>query len=823
MNWKRITPHLLAVGIFLVITVLYCRPALEGKVLQQTDVLHWKGMAQGSFEFKEQHGHFPLWTNTLFGGMPSYQVAMEAPNPVSLMYIHKVLTLFLPSPFCFFFLMCLSFYFLSQVLRLDYRLGILAAIGYAFASYTPIIVSVGHETKALAMGYAPALLGGIFLIFQKRYYVGAAFTSLFAGLMIAMNHPQISYYFLLAIGIMCITYAIYWLRQKDVMHLVKSFALLLVCAVLGVMANMVILATTYDYSKATARNGTLQLDSTGSKQVATTGLDIDYAFTWSYGVGETMSLFVPNVYGGASSGAELTSESNLAKYLVSKGVDAAQSESFAKGFPMYWGPQALGTSGPVYLGAIMCLLFILSMIYLKGADKWWIAAACLFGIMLSWGKNFAGFNEFLFNNLPMYNKFRAPSMALVIPQLLFPLAGMLVLQKIFFDKNDKPLLTKAIRNTGFVLLGLLLVAGAMYSSFSYKGPGDERLLAQLTQYYGADESNGIYNAMIADRQSLFGADLLRSLLFAGIAFGLLWLWLKDKLKLAYVLPGLVFLGSLDVIVQGRRYLSNNNFQTKDDQSASYFTPTPADEQIMADTGHYRVLNMTQDVFNDALTSYFHNSVGGYHPAKLSIVEDVLSFQLRKQPMNLQVLNMLNTKYVIVPDDKGQPAVQMNPDALGPCWFVKQVQFAEGAAGAMKAITNFNPRDTAIVENDYKTAVPFTPVYDSSATISLVQNTNDVITYKSNSKSNQFAVFSEIFYDRGWVATIDGKETPIAKTNYELRGLAVPAGTHTIVFEFKPASYYSSVKVAIAASAVVWLLILFVVFRYVKRKGKEGWD
>mgnify|MGYP000228706850 CR=1 FL=1 len=823
MNWKRIAPHLLAVGVFLIITVMYCRPALEGKVLQQSDVLNWKGMAQGSFEYKEKNGHFPLWTNTLFGGMPTYQVAIDPPNPVSLMYIHKIITLFLPSPFCFFFLMCISFYFLSQVLRLDYRLGILAALGYAFASYTPIIVSVGHETKALAMGYVPALLGGIFLIFQKRYYVGAAFTALFAGLMIAMNHPQISYYFLLAIAVMCITYAVYWIKEKDFAHLLKSFGILAVCALLGLMANMVVLATTYDYSKATARNGTLQLDSTGTKQVESNGLDIDYAFTWSYGVAETMSLLVPNVYAGASSGQELTGESNLSKYVQSKGADAAQAESFAKGFPMYWGPQTLGTSGPVYLGAVMCLIFILGLIYLKGADKWWIAIACVMGILMSWGKNFAGFNEFLFNNLPMYNKFRAPSMALVIPQLLFPLLSMLALQKLFFGKGDKIVISKAIRNTGFVMLGLILLAAAMYSTFSYRTVTDDNLIAQLKQYYGPDESTGIYNALIADRQSLFGSDLLRSIVFAGMAFGLLWFWMKEKLQLKYVLPALVLLSSIDVIVEGRRYLNNDNFQTKDDQSASYFSPTPVDEQILADTGYYRVLNLTRDVFNDAITSYFHNSVGGYHPAKLAIAEDVLSFHLRKQPMNLHVLDMLNTKYVIVPDDKGQPMVQMNPGAVGACWFVQHVQFEKDAVSAIKALDNFNPRDTAIVEAAYKSSVPFLPAYDSTASIRLVENNNDVITYKSSSTANQFAVFSEIFYDRGWKATIDGKEVPIVKTNYELRGLAIPAGSHTIVFDFKPSSYYDSVKIAIAASAIVWLLILFVIFRYVKRKGKEGWD
>jgi hypothetical protein len=823
MNWKRIVPHLTAIGVFLTITVFYCSPALQGKVLQQSDVIHWKGMSQGSVLFKEKFGHYPLWTNTLFGGMPSYQVAMEAPNPISLMYLHKIITLFLPSPFCFFFLMCIGFYFLSQVLRFDYRLGIMAALAYAFASYTPIIVAVGHETKALAMGYAPFLLGGIFLIFQKRYYVGAAFTSLFAGLMIAMNHPQISYYFLLCAAIMCLAYGIYWFRQKEWLHAIKSFSLLVVCAALGILANMVILATTYDYSKATARNGTLQLDSTGTQQQVSTGLDIDYAFSWSYGVIETISIMVPNIYAGASNGNELTEKSHLAKYVSSRGADTEQAKQFARGFPMYWGPQLGGTSGPVYLGAVITLLFILGLFNIKNVDKWWIAGTCLFLTALSWGKNFPSFNNWIFDHLPLYNKFRAPSMALVIPQLLFPLLGMMSLQQIFFVTTERKQNWLHLRNTGFVVIGLLLIAASFYSSFDYKSETDERLIAQLTQFYGADESNGVYNAIIADRQSLFGNDLLRSFLYLAISFGILTLWVRNKLKTQYALLALVFIAGLDVITQGRRYLNKDSFQTKDDQSVNYFSPSAADQQILSDTGYYRVLNLTQDVFNDALTSYFHRSVGGYHPAKLAIVEDVLNFQLRKQPMNESVLNMLNTKYLIVPDEKGQPTAQVNPGALGPCWFVKDVQFVDGAAAAMKAISNFNPALTAIVEKEYKSAVNSLPVYDSTATIQLIKNENETILYKSNSRAPQFAVFSEIFYDRGWKAFIDGKEVPIAKTNYELRGISIPAGSHEILFEFKPASYYDSVKIAIAASAIIWLMIVFVIFRYVKRKRHEGWN
>jgi len=820
ISWQKIWPHVIAVGIFLVIAVFYCRPALQGKVLQQSDVQQWKGIAESSFKYKETHGHFPLWVNSLFSGMPGYQVAMDSYNPITLGYFHPLFNLFLPTPISFFFLLCVSFYFLTQVLKIDYRIGILGSIGYAYASFTPIIVAVGHLTQVQTMGYVPAMLGAIFLVFQKKYWSGVALSALFASLLIGMNHLQITYYFLLVAFFAFVAYVIHWIKNKEYKHIIITCCVLAFAAIVGVLTNMVSIATTYDYSKATLRGGSAILDTskTGTKQ--SSGLPIDYAFMWSYGQSETFSLLVPNVYGGSSESSQLGSSSHLGNELISKGVPDDQVEQVTEIFPTYWGQQPF-TSGPVYLGAVICFLFIFGLVYLKGLDKWWIAAICFLAILMAWGKNFMGFNSFLFNYMPLYNKFRVPTMTLFIPQLLFPLLGALALQQFIFEEKDKAFAQKKLKVAGYVMGGVFIIVGLLYMSFDYKGDSDSSIVSrfnQLTQN-NSEIANSLYNAFKLDRQSLFGSDLLRSLFFAGAAFLLLWLFIKNKLKASYAVIGFLLLSSIDVIAEGRRYLNSDRFIEPEAIDENYFKPTQANEQIMRDTGYYRVFNLTVgDPFADASTSYFHNSIGGYHPAKLSIIEDLLNFQLRKQPINLHVLDMLNTKYFIVPGPQNQPVAQLNPNAAGPCWFVKTIVYKTSPAEIMQALNNFNPMDTAFVEETSKNKIPFIPVGDSTGSIRLIKNDNDVITYQSSSKTNQFAVFSEIYYDRGWKAYIDDKETPVVQTDHVLRGLAVPAGNHHIRLEFKPASYYKSLKLEIVGSALGWLAIIAaIVHGYRKRK------
>ncbi len=819
-SWKNLLPHLIAIVAFVIVAAIYCKPALEGKVLSQSDVIQWKAMAQQSFEYKEKHGHFPLWTNSMFGGMPAYQIAMESANPISLGYFHHVFMLFLPKPIGFFFLLCIGFYFLSQVFRINPYLGILGSLAYAYASYSTILIATGHDTKVLAMGYLPALLGAILLVYKRQYLLGAVFTIIFSCLLVAMNHLQITYYFLLIAFIATIFYVVDWIKHKEYGHLWKSLLIVVVAGLVGAAVNMVSLATTYDYSKATMRNGTLNLSD--SSKPTTGGLPIDYAFGWSYGVAETFTLLVPDVYGGSSGGGQLGEKSHLAKLVMGKGASDEQAAEFASRFPTYWGPQP-NTSGPVYLGAVIVFLFVLGLFYIKSKDKWWIAVACLLGILMCWGKNFNTFNSFLFNYLPYYNKFRAPSMALVIPQLLFPLLAVLALQKFLFEEKNKNYAQAILKKSGYAIAGLLVVTALLYISFNYKGDNDQGIISSINQMVqnNPEESKTFYSALMQDRQSLFGADLVRSLIFIGLSFALLWLFIRNKIKPVHAMAGLLLLSSFDLFAVGRRYLNDSNYQDAETFDESYFTPGPADIQILKDTGNYRVLNLTQDVFNDAITSYHHNSLGGYHPAKLSLTEDLLNHQLRnRQPMNRQVLNMLNAKYIIQPGPQNQPVVALNDEALGNCWLIKHIQFVDGPAAAMKALDNFDPKDTAIVENSFKSSIPFEPQWDSTASISLIKNDNDIITYHFKASTDQFAVFSEIYYDRGWKAYIDNKESPIIKTDYALRGLAIPKGEHEIRFEFKPASYYNSVKISTTASVIGWIAILACIGIYYKKRQQK---
>lgn len=824
IQWKTFVPHAIAVAVFVIVAVIYSKPALEGKVLAQSDVIHWQGMAQDMVNYQQKHDNrWPLWNNNLFSGMPGYQVALGADNAISPIFLHKVFMLFLPKPAGFFFLLCIGFYFLSQVLRIKPWLGILGGIAYAYATYSPIIAVVGHDTKMQAMGYLPALLGAVWLIFQKKYWWGAALTALFTSLLVGMNHPQVSYYFILMAGIMGIAFAIQWIRQKDYKHLVLSVCIAGAAAGIGALTNMVSLATTADYAKATMRGGsTLSADTTGGNKgfKKSTGLSVDYAFTYgSYGKAESFTFLVPGIYGGPT---QLDAGSHFTKLALEKGIpeeQAAQFTQLASNYT-YWGEQP-ANAGPVYLGAVICFLFLFGMVYLKTGHKWWILAVCVLSVVMSWGKNLEGFNTFLFDHLPLYNKFRAPSIILILPQLLFPLVAIMALQQFLFEETNKAAALKKLKTTAYIAGGFLLVAAGFYLSFNYTASNDTNLKAYMAQLLGGkqEEANAFYNALREDRKSIFGADLLRSILFIAAAATLLWLAVKDKLKPLYVMIALILLGSFDLLTIDKRYLNDNNFQEQETLNDNNFRPTPVDLEILKDTTRPRVFNLTGDPFADAITSYHHRSVGGYHPAKLSIYEDLLNFQLRKQPFNMQVLDMLNTKYFIVPNQQnnGQPALQVNPNALGHAWFVKQINYTADPAATMKAMDHFNPKDTAIVETKFKKDITFEPVADSTARIRQVYNDNDEIKYQSSSKTNQFAVFSEVFYDRGWKATIDGKEAPIVQTNYVLRGVAIPAGDHTIMFEFKPASYYNSVKAAVGASVFIWLLLLGAVVAAIRRK------
>lgn len=815
--WKNLLPHAIAVVVFMIVALVYCKPALEGKVLQQSDVSLWKASAQNSFEYKEKHGEFPLWTNGQFSGMPAFQITSVGTNPVSIVYAANVLTLNLPKPVSFFFLACVCFYFLSQVLRVNPYIGLFGALSYAYATYNPIIISVGHDTKMMAIAYLPAFVGSLLLLYHKKYLWGTTLTALFTGLLISANHLQITYYGFLIALIMSISFGIHWIREKNFKQLFASASLVIFAAILGIMVNAVTLFTTYEYSKRTIRGGSQLGDEKST--VTKTGLSKDYALSYSMYKTEPLVMMFPRAYGGSSHQLEMAEDK-------SKAIEALQQMPQQLGqqiqgfLQFYWGgiDGAGGTAGPPYLGAIVCFLAILGFVMLDGKHKWWILTACVLTFLLSSGKYLEGFNTMVLKYLPFYDKFRAPSMIIVIPTLLLSMMSVMSLNHILSRENRESILEHYKKGL-LAVAAVFVVALMVYFTADFTSEPDRMLLQNISTITDAQQKAAIetpirsfLNGLKADRQSLFMGDLLRSFLFILVAGLAILLFLKRKLNALAVTLAVGLFAFIDVMAINTKYLNGDNYQEATD-SEDRFKPSAVDLQIAKDTGYYRVLDVSQGItaaFNGGpLTAYFHHSIGGYHPAKLSIYQDLIEKQLYNFPNCLPVLDMLNTKYIITSGQQNgqQLMAQENPEALGAAWFVQTIDTKKGPAEVMKALSNFNPKDTAILDEADKKNLVANAVKDSSAYIKLLYNDNDIIEYESSSKNTEFAVFSEIYYDAGWVATIDGKEATIVRTNYVLRGLQVPAGNHRIQFEFKPASFYNSNRAAIGASAFIWLMLI----------------
>jgi Bacterial membrane protein YfhO len=846
--WQRLTPHAIAIGIFFIVSCLYCMPALKGLVVAQHDVQGWKGMAQQSFEFKEKYGHFPLWTQSMFSGMPAFQIALESNYNVTIAHLHHLFILFLPSPAGLFFLACVGFYILTVVLGIGSWVGIFGSLGYAFASYNAIIVVVGHLPKFASMGYAPAVLAGLILLTQRKYVLGFITTLLFSTLLAFQNHAQIVYYTLLIALCVGIAYAVHAFKTKQVRHLGITAGLALLAGIMGVASFAVMYMPTADYAKETMRGGRSELTQASSPDKANTnkskgGLDKEYAFGWSYGISETMTIILPSYKGGSSGPTELGDEGKAVQALQEAQLPGDAVNYFYGNFlSSYWGDQP-GTSGPVYFGALVCLFFIIGLFVVRSWHLNWIIPATIIGIVLAWGSNFKAVNYFLFDYLPFYNKFRAPSIALVIAQLTFPLLASMALHEILYGNWDKQLLLKRLKYA-FITTGVVAaILVVTYIGGEFKGKNDrqvrEAIASTLTQAMSRGQqpsqeilqqnntvASAVMNGVANDRKSLYASDLLRTLVFLIVGAGLTWLAVQKKTKAIYIAIAFVALNLIDLLPVSSRYLNKDKYVEQEDFN-TVFAPTNADLQIKQDTSYYRVFNTMGDPFqsSDATsrTAYLHNSVGGYHPAKLALYDDLISHQLRKGNMN--VFNMLNTKYFIVsnPADQ-QPAAQQNPGALGPAWLVKKIVYVNNADEEMKALDAFTPADTVIIDKREQSKIPFIPQFDSLASIQFIQTTNDKLTYQFNAGSNQFVVFSEVYYPRGWKAYIDSKEAPIVKVNYVLRGLAVPAGKHSIELRFEPQSFKTGDMISLIVgilSILIFLAGAWWIWRDIQRENKTA--
>ena len=823
---SRLLPHIIAIAVFLIVAAVYCRPALQGEVLYQHDITHWKGSIHQSEIYKETHGQYPLWTNALFSGMPAFQIGYPANNYIPWI-IHSILTLGLPVPIQFFFLACICFYFLILVLRINPYVGIMGSLAFAYATYDPVIISVGHDTKMWCIAYMPAVLGSFLLIFRGKYWLGSALAALFTAVIIAMNHLQITYYTFLVIGIAAVYYLVVWIKNREFKHLALAVIFSAGAMIVGVLSNAVTLFSTYDYQKETIRGGSSDLtDSTSHTVKSKTGLDKDYALSYSLDISEPFVLMVPRMFGGSSGfpsslgggGYREMDEANSKTVETLQGMPQQMVQQLANYSSLYWGGiEGVGTSGPPYVGAIICFLAIIGMFVLNNRYKWWIFAAVVITIMMSWGLYFDTFNTFLYNHLPFYNKFRAPSMIMVVPQLLLPMLAVLTVNE-FISVKDR-LALKAMFRKGLIATGVVfLVLFLLYFSLDFLSTTDSTFLKQA-RGIGQPEIYGLvkqfFDALVSDRKSLMMGDIFRSLIFILIAAGILFLLIRNTLKPIWAIVLLIVFSFADIITIDSKYLNADNYKDKEESTAS-FVKTAADEEILKDTSFYRVLNVGGDAFSENYTSYYYNSIGGYHPAKLRLYQDIIERQISRS--NMSVINMLNTKYFIQKDGQGQTQkFQKNEGALGNCWFVKNISFVKNADEEMKALDHFNPKDTAFVQESYRQSIPFMPAADSTASIRLIKNDNDVVTYSYSAPSNQFAVFSEVYYKSGWKAFVDGKEMPIVKVDYVLRGLALPAGQQKeVVFKFEPESYMKGKSMTTIFSVLLVLLLaggIFMEWRY----------
>jgi len=803
ISFKLILPHLVAVVIFLTITYLYFSPLLEGKQIKQSDVTNFQGMDKESSDYYNKTGEVPLWTNSMFGGMPTYLINLRTHGNL-FAKVHQMFTLGGAKPAGMVFLYLLGFYIALLAFRVNPWLSIAGSIAYAFSSYFFIILEPGHITKAIALGYMPALIAGVYLAFNKKILLGAVLFGIFLNLQLLVNHLQITYYTFIILIVLGIFEFIKSFKSKSIFTFSKALIVLSFTAILAIGCNLTNIWLTYEYGKYSMRG---KSDLTASKENKTTGLDKDYATAWSYGQSETLTLLIPNAKGG-SSGGELSTSSDTYKYFDER-YGSVQAKQIIKQMPLYWGEQPF-TSGPVYVGAIVVFLFVLGMFLLKGNLKWWLFTITIVSILLAWGKNFSSLTNFFLDYVPGYNKFRTVSMILIIAEFAFPLLAIFTFDHIIRNGIDKAKLFKSFKWTIGIVGGLLLLMIVMPSAFfDFSSLGD-------SQYAQAGFP---MSELKSDRESLLRMDSLRSLVFVIITATLVYFTALKKIKtnLSIFLIGALFIADMWPI--NKRYLNNDMFVKKSEVTNAY-QPTPQDLEIMKDNSpNYRVLNVAVNTFNDASTSYFHKSIGGYHGAKMKRYQELIENQISKN--NMQVLNMLNTKYIIVPTKEQGNVVQQNPNALGNAWFVKSFKFVENADSELIALTNFNPAYEAIVDKKFTPALSnFSVNFDSTATISLTKYSPNEINYKSSCQTDQLAVFSEIYYDKGWNVFVDNAPANYLRANYVLRAMIVPKGNHEIKFKFEPKGYYFGEKVSMASSILLLLFVCAGVFFEIKSINKK---
>lgn len=822
INKREVWLHVAIVLSFLVLAFIYCAPVMEGKTLLGHDLQSWNYLAKETLDFNARGEGQTFWTNSVFGGMPNYQINAPMGQNNILSYVTGLWGRF-PFPVSTIFMYLVGAYILLLCFRINKWLAAIGAVALGFVSYNFIILMAGHVTKANVIAYMMPLVGSIYLLFRGNKWFGAFLTAFFLGLAIQANHIQILYYTLFVVLGFGIVELIYAVREKQLKKYFGSVGLGICALLIAVGLNAPNLFTTYQYSKATMRGESNGL-SGENKSSAGHGLDKDYITAWSYGVDESMTLLVPDFKGGASGGL-LTADSETGQKLKSLGVPNV--DKMMKGFnlPLYWGTQPF-TSGPVYLGAIVCFLFVLGLFLVKGRTKWWLVSVTILTLMLAWGRNFMPLTDFFIDHVPLYNKFRTVSMILVVTCLCMGLLGMLGLKAFFSPELDKAKAKKSLKYALYITGGLSLLFWVIPSlAGSFVGARD----VQLQGDYGF-----LRETLPADRMALLRHDALRSLIFIVLAFGVLWMYLTSKLKLSAVYAALFVLVLVDMWAINKRYLNNDNFTPK--RKTQVVQASAADQYILQDKSYYRVLDATVDIFNDARPAYFHKLIGGYHAAKLSRYQELIDHHLQAEIQalaaglkngeadhfaslmkSLGVLNMLNMKYLIY-DPNGRPLV--NPEANGNAWFVDSFRLAENADEEMKLLGEIDTKHEIVVDKQVVPEITAIQGRDTTATIRLKSYAPNRLVYDVDSESDQIAVFSEIYYKDGWKAYVNGQEAPYFRANYLLRAMPLKAGNYEVEFRFDP-SIVSVSKTLSLISSFLLLLLAGVALYFSYRKKEQN--
>ena len=834
---KKLLPDLIAILAFVLLSFAYFFPAdIENRILFQHDTAAGAGAGQEVKEYYEQTGERSRWTNSLFGGMPMYQIAPSYDSTKSLQWVQKAYQLFLPDYVCLTFMLMLGFYILLRVFGIPVWLAGLGGIMWAFSSYFFILISAGHIWKFITLAYVPPTIAGIVLAYRGKLLWGGILTALFVALQITSNHVQMSYYFFFVILFFVGAYFEKAWRTKTLPQFFKASAVLIVAALVGIAANVSNLYHTYAYSKETMR-GKSELVQTGdaAKQTSS-GLDRDYITQWSYGIDETLTLLVPNFKGGASA-ALSQSETAMSK------ANPMYSSLYGS-LTQYFGTQPM-TSGPVYVGAFVLFLFVLGCFIVKGPLKWALTGATFFSIVLSWGKNFMPLTDFFIDYVPLYNKFRAVSSILVITEFTIPLLAIFALKRLLEEpeilkQEKKPLGISLLLTAGIALL-LAIAPGSIGSGYV---PAQEAQMLQNAvnqQMIPANELSGILANLGEMRAELVSSDALRSFIIIGIGCSLLWLYASGKLRSSLTIAGITILCLADMWGVNKRYLNDAQFVPHSIRTET-FTKTNTDELILQDTSlDYRVLNFATSTFDDNNTSYWHKSVGGYHPAKLRRYQEMIEHHISPEMQaaykaiataggemdsvdanKFRILNMLNTKYFIFPAGQQRQTVPiLNPHAYGNAWFVNKVQYVNNANEEIDALDSIIPTETAVVDARFKDVLKGTTesYKDSLSSIRLTSYTPNRLTYETNNAQDGIAVFSEIYYPDGWHVTIDGQPAELARADYILRTMYVPAGQHTIEMRFDPTSLHVTEGIAYGALALLVIGIIVAVLiakrKYVK--------